>query len=208
MLKIFFFPGTVALASHIALAEAGADYEAVQVDFANAAQMKPEYLAVNPKGRVPALVTDRGILTETPAILLYIAQCFPDAKLAPLDDIYRLAEMQSFNNYLCATVHVNHAHRMRGLRWVEETETDAMEAMQRKVKSNMSDCFHLIEDTMFKGPWVMGADYSVADAYLFTVGRWLESDGLAIDDFPKVAAHRARMMDRKAVQRAMSEQGM
>ena len=208
MFKLFFSPGTVALASHISLAETGADYEAIQVDFANAAQTKPDYLAVNPKGRVPALVTDRGILTETPAILLFIAQSFPDARLAPLDDIYRLAEMQSFNNYLCATVHVNHAHRMRGLRWVEETDPAAIEAMRRKVKSNMNDCLHLIEDKMFEGPWVMGADYSVADAYLFTVGRWMESDGLAVEDYPTLADHRARMMDRKAVQRAMSEQGM
>lgn len=208
MYKIFFAPGTVALASHIALAEAGADYEAIQVDFANAAQTKPDYLAINPKGRVPALVTDKGILTETPAILLYIAQRFPEARLAPLDDIHRLAGMQSINSYLCSTVHVNHAHRMRGKRWVEETETTAIEAMQRKVKSNMNDCFHLIEDKMFQGPWVMGADYSVADAYLFTVGNWLEGDGLDLADFPKLAAHRARMTDREAVKRALAEQGM
>ena len=74
MLKLFWAPGTCALASHIALEEAGAQVETVKLDFTKGDQRKPEYLKVNPKGRVPALVTDRGILTETPAILAWIAQ--------------------------------------------------------------------------------------------------------------------------------------
>jgi glutathione S-transferase len=64
-----------------------------------------------PKGRVPALVTDRGVLTETPALLQYIAQSFPQAQLAPLDDAFLLAKVNEFNSYLCSTVHVNHAHK-------------------------------------------------------------------------------------------------
>lgn len=76
MLKLFYTPGTCSLASHIALEEAGAAYEVHRVDFSKAEQTKPDYLSINPKGRVPALVTDRGILTETPAILAYIAQSF------------------------------------------------------------------------------------------------------------------------------------
>jgi glutathione S-transferase len=84
MLKLFYATGTCALASHIALQEAGADYETVRLDFRSNDQRKPEYLAINPKGRVPALVTDRGILTETPAILVFVAQTFPQARLAPL----------------------------------------------------------------------------------------------------------------------------
>ncbi len=83
MLKLYYSPGTCALASHIALEEAGASYTAERVDFKTSQQTSPEYLAINPKGRVPALVTDRGILTETPAILAYIAQSFPQARLMP-----------------------------------------------------------------------------------------------------------------------------
>jgi glutathione S-transferase len=83
MLSLYYAPNTCALASHIALEEAGADYEPVFVDFAGGEQRKPDYLAINPKGRVPALVTERGILTETPAILAFIAQSFPAARLAP-----------------------------------------------------------------------------------------------------------------------------
>jgi len=93
MLKLFYAPGTCALATHIALEEAGADYEAVMVDFGAQAQRSPEYLAVNPKGRVPALVTDSGTLTETPALLVYVAQRFPAAELAPRNDPFALAQL-------------------------------------------------------------------------------------------------------------------
>ena len=74
MLKLFYAPGSCALASHIAFEEAGANYEAVRVDLLAKDQRKPEYLAINPKGRVPALVTDKGVLTENPAILAFIGR--------------------------------------------------------------------------------------------------------------------------------------
>ncbi len=120
MLKLYYAPGTCALASHIALEEAGAAYTTERIDFKSNQQNSAEYLAVNPKGRVPALVTDRGILTETPAMLAFIAQSFPKAKLAPLEDAFAFAQAQAFNSYLCSTVHVAHAHKMRGARWATE----------------------------------------------------------------------------------------
>ena len=83
MLKLYYAPGTCALASHIALEEAGASYEAIRLNFKNDDQKKPEYLKINPKARVPSLVTARGIITETPAILIYIAQSFPAAYMPP-----------------------------------------------------------------------------------------------------------------------------
>ena len=111
---IFYFaPKTVSLASHIALEQAGAEYESRQLDFSITEQQSGDYLKINPKGRVPALVTDQGSITETPAILAFIAQSYPAAKLAPLDDPFKFAKMQEFNNYLCATVHVAHAQRAK-----------------------------------------------------------------------------------------------
>src|SRR5438309_2198538 len=108
MLTLYYAQGTCALASHIALECAGASYEAQRLDFGRKEQQSPEYLRINPKGRVPALATDRGVITETPAILLYIAQAYPQAQLAPLQDAFALAKANEFNSYLCATVHVNH----------------------------------------------------------------------------------------------------
>ena len=91
----------------------------VRIDFEADEQRSSRYLAVNPKGRVPAMVTDRGILTETPAILAFIAQNFPQAGLAPLADPFAFAQVQAFNSYLCSTVHVAHAHGKRGHRWAD-----------------------------------------------------------------------------------------
>ncbi|MFD1327520.1 glutathione S-transferase family protein [Mycoplana ramosa] len=204
MLTLHYAPRTCALASLIALEESGLGFEVKKVDLAGGAQRSPEYLAINPKGRVPVLVADRGTLTETPAILAYIAQVTPRGRLAPLDDAFAFARMQGFNSYLCSTVHVAHAHGRRGSRWSDDAA--AIETMKAKVPENMAECFRLIEETMFTGPWVMGSAYSVADAYLFTIGGWLKGDGVDPARFPRVAEHRARMLQRPAVQRALARE--
>ncbi len=204
MLKLYYAPNTCALASHIALEAAGADYEPVRVDFASAQQTSPEYLEVNPKGRVPALVTERGVLTETPAILMYIARSFPEAALAPLDDTFELARLEAFNSYLCSTVHVAHAHRLRGSRWA--SEPSSFEDMKRKVPQSVGDAFALIETDLLVGPWVMGEAFSVGDAYLFTVSRWLEGDKVDLGRLPRVLEHRARMEQLPAVQAVLAQE--
>jgi glutathione S-transferase len=200
MLKLYFAPQTCALASHIALIDAGAAHEAIFVNFKKDEQRSPDYVAVNPKARVPSLVTERGVLTETPAILAFIAQSYPQAKLAPTDP-YEFAEAQAFNSYICSTLHVAHAHRMRGSRWADEASSYA--DMQRKVPQTVGDCFSLIERMMFKGPWVLGESYSICDPYLFTVAQWMEADGLDPAKFPKVADHRKRMGERPSVRKAL-----
>jgi glutathione S-transferase len=204
MMTLFYAPHTCSLASHIALEDAGADYAAVRISFADDEQRKPEYLAINPKARVPALVTGRGILTETPAMLAFIAQSFPLKRLAPLDDPYLFAQVQAFNSYLCSTLHVAHAHRMRGYRWADDAS--AIEAMQRKVPQSVAACYELIEEKMLQGPWVMGEVYTICDPYLFTMAQWLEADGVDPERFPKVIDHRRRMSERPGVQRAIAEE--
>lgn len=205
MMRLYYAPGTCALATHIALEEAGAPYEAVLVDFRAQAQRGPEYLAVNPKGRVPALATDAGTLTETPALLCFVAQQFPQAGLAPLADPFALAQVQEFNSYLCSTVHVAHAHGRRGSRWADDAA--AHESMQRKVAANMTECFELIERKFLKGPWVMGERYTICDPYLFTIASWLEGDSVDTAKLPRVMEHRRRMLARPAVQKAVAAEG-
>ena len=204
MLTLFYAPNTCSLASHIALEEAGAAFEARRLNFAEGDQRKPDYLKINPKGRVPALITGHGILTETPAILAYIAQAYPGANLAPLEDPFKFAQIQAFNSYLCSTVHVAHAHRPRGSRWSDDPA--AIESMKLKVPQNMGDCFNIIEREYFKGPWVMGESYTICDTYLYTVATWLESDGVDPARFPKVLGHRNRMTERAAVKKALSRE--
>ena len=210
MLTLFHTPGACSLASCIILEEirekVGAEYEIKKVSFADGDQHKPDFLRINPKGRVPALTTAAGILTETPAILLYLAQRFPEADLAPLDDIFALAQLQSFNNFLCSTVHVAHAHKLRGSRWANEQSS--FDDMRAKVPENIMTHFTIIEETYLRGteaePWVMGANYTISDAYLYTLASWLEGDGVDIATLPRVNAHFNSMKNRPAVQRAIS----
>ena len=203
MLKLFHAWGSCSLASLIALEEAGADYELAVMSTRLGDQRTPEYLAVTPKGRVPALVTPRGVLTETPAILSYIPETHPAAGLLPVDAGER-AQAHAFNSYLCATVHVVHAHKHRGYRWADEDSSFA--DMTRKVPENEIACFRLIEAEMLQGPWVMGEQYTVCDGYLFTLFGWLEGDGVDPRQFGRLWEHSRRMAERPAVRKVLARQ--
>lgn len=203
MLRLYFGQNSAALAPHIVLEEIGAPYEVVKVDFAANAQRSPEYLAINPKGRVPALATDRGILTENVAILTYLAQTFPERGLAPADP-FELARLQAFNSYLASTVHVAHAHRMRGTRWADDPA--AIAEMKRKVPESVGAAFALIEDEFLQGPWVMGDTFTIADPYLFTLAQWLEIDRVDLGRLPRVLDHRARVAERTATKAALAQE--
>lgn len=197
MLALYYSRKSCAYAPHILLYDAGAAFEARHIDFATGEQNGPEFLAINPKGRVPALVTPDGILTENPAILLYIAQTHPQAGLAPTEP-FALARAQAFNMFLASTVHVAHAHKHRGARWADDPAAHA--AMTAKVTSNMAMYAGMIEEHYLKGPWVLGDSYSICDPYLALITRWLGDDGVRLGDFPRLAAHDALMRTRPSMQ--------
>jgi glutathione S-transferase len=200
--KLFYAPGSVSLGVHIALEEAQVPYEAIRMDAQARARGGIDYLTINPKGRVPSLVTDQGVLTETPAILAWIAATNLEAQLMPTDP-WQHAQAQSFNGYLATTVHVAHAHRYRGYRWA--SEESSFEDMRRKVPASMTECFQLIERELLGNPWVMGLQYTVCDGYLFTMSDWAEQDGVDMTTLPRVLAHRERVRDRPAVRRALAQ---
>lgn len=203
MLKLFYAPGACSLAPHIVLEEIGGSHVLERVSLREGAQRSPDYLAVNPKGRVPALATDRGVLTENPAILAYLAQSFPEARLAPLDDPFLFARMQGFNLFLCATVHVAFAHAFRPERYADGE--DAARAMRAKAPSALADAFAIVEQTFADDrPYILGDNYSVADPYLLVFSRWLAGRGLgSLAGFPKTAGHLERVSRRPAVIRAL-----
>ena len=200
-LQLFYTPDTCSLASLIACFEAGLDPEVIRISFAAEEQKSARYLAINPKGRVPALKAGDTIITETPAILAYIAQIAPEADLAPKDPL-GFAMVQEFNSYLCSTLHVAHAHRMRGYRWVDGEDHEA--AMRAKVPATVGACYAYIDEHVFRGPFVFGGAFSLSDAYLFTIAQWMESDGVDPDDFPRLRDHRTLIAAREAVQKALS----
>lgn len=197
---LYSFPGSCAFASLVTLELVGASYQLNVVDLTGD---KRAYESINPKGRVPALVVDNQVLTETPAILVYLAQKHPEAELLPYDPL-DFAQLQSFNSYLCATVHVAHAHKYRGYRWADQQAS--FDDMRQKVPQTMTECFQLIESEYLQGPWVMGEQFTVADVYLVTVARWLESDGVDVNLLPRVMEHRTRMLEIDAVKAALASE--
>jgi glutathione S-transferase len=206
MLKLFYAPGACSLASHIALEEAGAAYEGVRLDLKAGDQNKPEYRQINPKARVPALATERGTLSESTAILSYIAQSFPQARLAPADDPFAFARMQSFNSFLSSTVHIAFAHVFRPSRYADGEGAAA--AMKAKAPQALDEAFGVVE-AQLSSEWAMGADYTVTDPYLYVFSRWFHANRLGHpDDFPKTAAHLRRVQDRPAVRRALEQEGL
>lgn len=206
-MKLYYHKGACSLASHVALEEAGAVFELVKVDFASGEQRSEHYRAINPKGRVPALQTDEGVLTENPVILGWIAETYKDKRLGPIDDSFAFGQMQAFNLFLCATVHPAFAHRFRPERYAASDEGKA--DVKAKAPEAVADHFALIEARLADGrPWVHGEAFTVSDPYLFVFTRWLFRDGMGDPTrFPHALAHMARMNERPAVQRALAAEG-
>ena len=196
-MQLYYAPRTISVAVAIALEEAGLEYEAIRLDFAEAEQTKPAYKQINPKERVPALAVDGGILTETGALLDYIAAKAPEAGLVP-DDPIMAARMREVMYYLASTMHVNHAHKLRGPRWADKKAS--WKDMKDKVPQTMTASCDYISSNGLRGPFVLGEAFSVADAYLFVVCSWLEGDGVDVSAFSKIVAFREAMEARASVQ--------
>lgn len=203
MLKLFVGDSnSISIATHITLEQLALPHDIQRLNYKVTEQRSPDYLKVNPKGRVPALATEAGILTETPAILTWLAMQKPEAGLLPPLQSFAFARLQSFMAYLCSTVHPAHAHRMRGARWSDDPSVIA--GLKLKVPQNMRDAFTLIEQDYLSGPWVMGEQMTIADPYLFAIAQWMEDDGVDPGNFAKVLSHRNRMLAQPAVQKALA----
>lgn len=201
---LYYAPGTISVAVAITLYEAGIPFKARKVNFREAQQTKPDYLAINPKGRVPTLDVDGTLLTETGAILDYIGASAPSSNLVPGSPI-EAAQMRSVMYYLASTMHVNHAHGRRGSRWADRPESHA--DMAAKMPQTMATSAAFIEKHCLRGPFVMGEVITLADPYTFVVCDWLEGDGVDPAGYPGIAAFLRLMRSRPSVQNAI-ELGM
>lgn len=206
MLKLYYSPNACSLASHIALEDSGAAYEAVRLNLKAGDQNTPAYRALNPRGRVPTLVTDNGVLTESAVILGFIAHDFP--QLAKPGGFFAFSQMQDFNIFLASSVHIAFAHLFRPGRYADGEAAAA--AMRAKLPEALGELFGLIEAQLADGrPWVHGEHYTVSDPYLFVFARWLERDGVGGSArFPLTRAHRSRMNERPAVQKVLAAESI
>jgi glutathione S-transferase len=203
MLTLYYGPGACSMASHIALEEAGAEYEPHPVLLSKGEQKSEAYLRVNPRARVPALRVDDQILTENLAILTYVAKRFPEAKLLPAD-LLDEARCLSVMAFFASTVHTTFAHVMRPERYSRDA------AAQAVIKDTGRETFlgYLREiDAMLAGKsWVMGEQYTVADPYALVFywwGSWIE---LPVQELKSYTAHKDRMLQRPAVRRTLEQE--
>jgi glutathione S-transferase len=201
-MELFYTPNTISVVVAIALEEAGIAYTPQLVDFASAEQTNAAYLAVNPKGRVPALVTPHGTLPETGAILDYIGSMAPD--LIPHDP-FQAGRMREVMYYIASTFHVAHAHKMRGSRWADQE--DSFADMRAKIPQTVGACCAYLETKYPLKPFVLGSDFTLADPYLYVVSTWGAGDGVEMANYPKLTKFMETMRARPSVQ-AVIKKGM
>jgi len=207
-IRLFYSPGACSLAPHIVLEEAGAAYEPVRIALAEGEQRSPEYLKINPKGRVPALADGDWTLTENPAILRYLARRFPDAKLWP-EDTFAEARCAEWLAWIASSVHVAYAHVRRPERYASDPQ--AIEDVVAKGRETCRAVWGEVERKLGPGPWALGEQYTVADPYLVTFWTWGRGPTLGFDmarDLPAWTAHARRMAARPAVQAAFAREGL
>lgn len=183
MLKLYFSPSSSSLATHIALIEAGAEFELAPILLPKQEQKTASYLAINPAGKVPAMVTDGGnVLTEVAATLYYIARKYPAAKLWPEGDLEAEAQVISWMSFAASGLH---ATRPRGL-------------------EHMASAVDLANVKLGKQTWAVGDRFSIADIHLFRIyWRFRPDLGVAKGTHPALEAHHDRMLARPAVQKAL-----
>lgn len=206
--KLYWSPGTVALASHIALGEAGVAYKPVLVDTSQGQQHRPDFVALNRKARVPVFVDGDFVLTETPAILRYVALRFPKAALWPAD-VEADARCSEWLSWCASTLHVAYANVGRPGRYLESDQAKA--ELIRSSRKVCRSVWQQVEDRFaaLRTDWVLGDSYTVADPYIFTCWTWGRSSLLQFDmarHFPHWTAHARRMGSRPATAAALERE--
>ena len=205
-LKLFYSPGACSLVSHIALEEAGADYEAVRVMLAQGEQLRTEYLAINPHARVPALATDEGVVTENIAILNYIADRFGAAGSVPRGDAMAAARCNALLGWFASSVHIAFAGIFRPARFSADEGVHG--AIQQGGREAVERYFAEIENLIIGDGWLAGDAFTAADSYVLTFFRWGVRVGIGMDAFPKMAALTGRVLERPAVRRVLEHEGL
>ena len=202
---LYYAPTTCALATLIALEEADADVDYVRLDLSKGDTRHPTYLKLTPKGRVPIIVTERGVLTESPAILAWIAQSWPQANLVPANDPWGIAQVNSFNNFLSGTLHgIGFAGFFKPMRFANDEVVQA--EVRNRACQTITETFELIEKKLTTEAWVHGKAFTTSDVYLTVLFGWLPHVGRELGSFPKVDALATRVRARPATQRALAKE--
>jgi glutathione S-transferase len=204
-IKLYYSPGACSLAPHIVLEELGLPYGVVRISTAEGQQRSPEYLRINPRGRVPTLVVDNKVLVENVAILAFLGGGFPAKGLWPAKT-WDQAQALSMMAWLADTVHPAFAHIFRAERFADDAA--AIEAVKAKGRTTYWGCLQEIDGLLAGKQWAVGSRYCVVDAYLVVFYRWGNRNGFAMDHLRHYTALIDRVLARPAVKKVMADEGI
>jgi len=201
-LKLYFAPGASSLAPLIALEEIGVAYQAHRLDLAAGDQHSPDYLRVNPRGRVPTLTVNGEPVTEVLAVLTYLAHAYPHSELLPLADPLKLAHAYEVMSWFASTVHVAFSQIARPERFADDDGVKAALATpgEARFARTLTDIERLARGP---GPWLLGESFSAVDAYALVIWRWAERRSIDTAAYPAWSAKAARALARPSVRRAL-----
>lgn len=205
MLRLFYSPGACSLVPHVALEEAGAGFEAVRTAIAEKAHKRPEYLAINPRGLIPALQAGDRIVTENIAVLAWIGHRWPDHGQLPLDDLPALARTFELLSWFATSVHYG------GFGPIYRARAAGIERSQAELaadRERLRGLFAELDALLAPGPWLLGERYSLADPYPLTFLRWARRLELDVSPHRHWTDHARRMVERPAVARALAREGL
>ncbi|PKH40107.1 glutathione transferase GstA [Pseudomonas sp. 43NM1] len=198
-MKLYFAPQACSMAPHIVLRELDLPFELVRVDNkTKKTAAGDDFLAINPKGYVAALQLDDGqVLTEGPAILQYLADLRPEAKLAPANGSFERVRLQEWLNFVSTEIH-------GGLGWLFNSQFP--EETKAQIKEKLFKRFKVLTATLEKQDYLLASGFSVVDAYLFTVLRWTSLFAIDLNQWPALAQFQARVEARPAVKAVLAEE--
>ncbi|MCV2358221.1 glutathione S-transferase family protein [Paucibacter sp. TC2R-5] len=211
MIQLHYFPSNASMAPHIVLEEIGQPFELKQVDRANNGHKSAEYLKLNPNGLIPVLVDGDMVLYETAAILLHLADTHPAAGLLPALGTAERAQAYKWLIWLTNTLQPALIAYFYPDRWVKAGNTEGAAEVQAAAEARVVELLAQVEAQLAShgGPWLLGADYSAADAMAFMLCRWTR--GFAsrpARDFPLISAYLQRMLARPALQRMLATEAL
>ena len=199
---LYYYPGNASLLPHMALREAGVPFELLLVDRSRDAQNSPEYLRLNPNGRIPVLVHGDLVLFETAAIALYLADQHPEAGLAPPLGTPERAQFYKWMVHLANTPQAE--YRTWFYPWQHVADPAMVESVKQAAAARLSWMFDLIADQLGAGPWLLGERFSAADLFLLMLVRWGRAMPRPPRSLPPLAAHSERVLARPAVRAAFA----
>jgi glutathione S-transferase len=204
-IKLYYSPGACSLASHITLEETGLAYETQKIDTAAGQQRSPEYLAINPRGRVPTCVVDGHVLTENVGIMAYFAGGYPKAKIWPADTWHQALAISTMA-WLSNTVHPAYGHFLRPARYVDGEDHQA--AVKAKGRESFEGYLREIDGLLAGRKWCIGDHFTCVDGYLLVFYRWANRQKMPVRDLKNYTALIDRVLARPAVRKVMADEGI